>query len=270
MIIDSDNYKAAGIEVLFFPGGEPHVKLPDISGDVTLFLKLRTWNDAGIAAALIDAICYQDVNPSIFIPYFPGARQDRTDGKSPLTIAMTTQLLQPMRGELSVFDVHSDIFFNYVSARNFMPSDLMVPVKPDVVAIIVPDAGAKGRAESFRHAFYPHVDLIQCDKKRDFQSGKFIGFEMPSLTKQGRYLIVDDICDGGGTFNLLAAAFESDPVGKYSRLELFVSHGIFSKGLDAISPTITHITTTNSWCQLTSDRLTVLPLEPLLQGASRV
>jgi ribose-phosphate pyrophosphokinase len=87
---------------------------------------------------------------------------------------------------------------------------------------------------------------------------------MPPLSAQGRYIIVDDICDGGGTFNLLATAFATDPVGRFSMLEMFVSHGIFSKGIDAISPTIKKIVTTDSWCQLPSDdRLTVLPLSPL-------
>jgi hypothetical protein len=32
MIIDSDSYAASGIDTLFFPGGEPHVKLPAVNG----------------------------------------------------------------------------------------------------------------------------------------------------------------------------------------------------------------------------------------------
>jgi phosphoribosylpyrophosphate synthetase len=87
---------------------------------------------------------------------------------------------------------------------------------------------------------------------------------MPELQRSGRHIIVDDICDGGGTFNLLAEAWKrKNPA--YSKLELFVSHGIFSKGLDAIDPVIEHITTTDSWCKGNSyirDRLTVLPLLP--------
>jgi hypothetical protein len=77
---------------------------------------------------------------------------------------------------------------------------------------------------------------------------------------------VDDICDGGGTFNLLAEAWKRKlRIDQHSKLELFVSHGIFSKGLDAIDPVIEHITTTDSWCKGNSyirDRLTVLPLLP--------
>jgi ribose-phosphate pyrophosphokinase len=87
---------------------------------------------------------------------------------------------------------------------------------------------------------------------------------MPPLPKEGRYIIVDDICDGGGTFNLLAAAFKKDPLAEKSQLEMFVSHGIFSKGIEAIDYTIEHITTTDSWCQLpSSNRLTVIPLSPV-------
>jgi ribose-phosphate pyrophosphokinase len=87
---------------------------------------------------------------------------------------------------------------------------------------------------------------------------------MPPLPARGRYIIVDDICDGGGTFNLLAHEFKADPQAGASKLELFVSHGIFSKGLSGIDPVIERVTTTDSWCRLASDaRLTVLPLKPL-------
>ena len=53
-IIDSDDYSAAGIETMFFPGGEPHVKVPFFSEPLLLHLKLRTWNDVGFAALLLD------------------------------------------------------------------------------------------------------------------------------------------------------------------------------------------------------------------------
>ena len=41
LVIDSDNYSAAGIETMFFPGGEPHVKLPLYREPVILYGKLR-------------------------------------------------------------------------------------------------------------------------------------------------------------------------------------------------------------------------------------
>lgn len=94
IIIDSDNYAEHGIETMFFPGGEPHVKIPRFKEMPVLFLKLRTWNDTGFAALLIDALHQQFTTiPRIFIPYFPGARQDKTDGMAPLTVHVMNRLL---------------------------------------------------------------------------------------------------------------------------------------------------------------------------------
>lgn len=267
-VIDSDDYAASGIETMVFPGGEPHVKLPEFSGDVLLFLKLRNWNDVGFAALVADSISRSGARTvHTFVPYFPAARQDRApDGRAPFTLRYTSLLLSPDRQRgVVVFDPHSAVIYSTAQVRQaFMPSDLDIPRHSDVVGIIAPDKGAADRARKFRDAFYPGSALIQCSKRRDPSSGLLSGYTMPPLPVRGRYIIVDDICDGGGTFNLLAHEFKADPLADGSKLELFVSHGIFSKGLRAIDPVIEHITTTDSWCRLAADdRLTVLPLSPL-------
>lgn len=266
MIIDSDAYAAAGVETLFFPGGEPHAKIPDVRGNILLFLKLRTWNDVGLGACVIDAFSRSHANwLEVFIPYFPAARQDKSDGRAPLTVQLTGPLLTNNRGGVHVFDPHSSVLLKAARiARVFMPSDLDIPVRPDVIGVIAPDAGAVARANEFRDRFYPGKWVLECEKTRNPRTGALSGYVLPPLPFAGRYVIVDDICDGGGTFNLLAKEFAADPLASASQLELFVSHGIFSKGLGAIDPVIEHITTTDSWCRLPSDsRLTVLPLSPL-------
>lgn len=276
-IIDSDDYAAAGIETLFFPGGEPHAKIPDsVAGNVLLFLKLRSWEQTGLAACVIDALSRNSrvSRLDIFIPYFPGARQDRSDGHAPLTVKLMAALLTRNRGKVHVFDAHSHILTEVAPVHVFMPTDLEIPIRPDVVGIIAPDHGAVARATSFRDGFYPQASLIECSKLRDPTSGRLSRYQMPDLPRPGRYIIVDDICDGGGTFNLLADEFKKGRDLESFRLELFVSHGIFSKGVDAIDPTIAHITTTDSWFgagRSRNSRLTVLPLASLfaaIQGDS--
>jgi len=265
-IIDSDDYRASGVEAMFFPGGEPHVKIPLFEEELLLFLKLRTWSDVGIAACLINALDWQGTAYQTFIPYYPGARQDRTDGTAPLTVAMISRLLEAT--PLAVFDPHSRILGDTVDYI-YMPKDLPIPINPSVVGIIAPDEGAQGRALQFLDKFYPNADLIQAYKERDSKTGQLSNYSMEYLTQSGTYIIVDDICDGGGTFNLLANAFDEDPIASQCELEMFVSHGIFSKGLDNISPRIKKIITTDSWCdpsrsRYNSERLTVIPLMPAL------
>jgi ribose-phosphate pyrophosphokinase len=268
-VIDSDNYAASGIETFFFPGGEPHARIPKDFGDALLYLKPRTWNDVGLALAVLNALYYQNEDSQIwlFSPYFPGARQDRTDGQTPWTINMMVDCISQFVDRAYTFDAHSDYTIDIIKGsggKNFMPSDLMVTCDyPDY--IIIPDAGALERCKDFAKNQFKGLEYIQCEKKRDFATGKFIGFTMPRLPGIGHYLIVDDICDGGGTFNLLAEEFLKDPYGEFSALELWVSHGIFSKGLSALHPKISKIYTTDSWCKLGwSERLQVLLLEPIV------
>jgi ribose-phosphate pyrophosphokinase len=272
-IIDSDNYAASGIETLFFPGGEPHAKLPQFQDDVLFFGKLRTWNDVGIAACVLNTLDQQHINLHSFFPYFPGARQDKyMRGAAPLTITTMFQLLGGGTSDtVSVFDPHSGVLgglFDGSGYNEFDFTDLIhFPMIDDVEGIIAPDKGAIARATKFRDVYFPYVPLIECTKTRDPVTGQLGNYEFPKdvVMDPGRYIVVDDICDGGGTFNLLADAFR-----KRTRwwpgnhLTLVVSHGIFSKGLDALSGAYDQIITTNSWCKLPSGgRLTVLPLEQL-------
>lgn len=254
LIIESDNYAAAGIETMFFPGGEPHAKCTEaLKGDVLLVLKMRTWNDVGLGACVKDMLSR---NPRVeklyvFIPYFPGARQDRSDGLAPYTLGIMSQLLNVLGSvDISTFDLHSATGVVELLPRyNFGLHHLQMKPRPGIVGIIAPDKGAMDRAWKFRDKFYHDAELLQCEKTRDPATGRLYGYKMPRLPYPGGYIIVDDICDGGGTFNLLAEAFGKDPLGNSSFLELFVSHGIFSKGLVNIDPRIARITTTDSWCR---------------------
>ncbi|RYF48025.1 MAG: phosphoribosyltransferase [Cytophagaceae bacterium] len=75
-------------------------------------------------------------------------------------------------------------------------------------------------------------------------------------------LIVDDICDGGGTFIGLAAELRKlNP----ERISLAVSHGIFSKGIDPLTNWLDHVYTTDSFSTLTStDAFTQIALKNLI------
>jgi ribose-phosphate pyrophosphokinase len=251
-VIDTDNYKASGIEAFFMPGGEPHVKVPHFKyRRVCLFAKIRNWNDAGFFALVQSALRHQNAGIKVFMPYLPGARQDRCDGSAGFTAAVM--------GDLFNFDVHSSCFdIHSLNAERYSGighvydwTDLpkQEPLYPNVVGIIAPDAGARDRAWAFREKFYGTAGMYTCEKVRDPSTGALSGYKAPELTRSGHYIVVDDICDGGGTFNLLAEELNKNPGGTFNTYELVVSHGIFSKGLDNLDPLYKRILTTNSWCE---------------------
>lgn len=75
------------------------------------------------------------------------------------------------------------------------------------------------------------LDFVAAAKVRDQLTGEITGLSMPDIESGLSILVVDDICDGGRTFTELASLIK-----KYEpkKLVLYVSHGIFSKGIECI------------------------------------
>jgi ribose-phosphate pyrophosphokinase len=123
--------------------------------------------------------------------------------------------------------------FDFIQHRN--PSEEATPV------ILLPDKGA------FKRYNYQSLGkVLHCEKKRDPATGKLSGFEVPPKEKFGKsesVLIVDDICDGGGTFIGIADALAEYNLDKY----LYVTHGIFSKGFKELQLRFKKIFTSDSF-----------------------
>jgi ribose-phosphate pyrophosphokinase len=69
-------------------------------------------------------------------------------------------------------------------------------------------------------------------------------------------VITDDICDGGMTFIHVAQRLKALSA---ERVVLFVTHGIFSKGLGVFDGLIDHFYTTDSFPHPADERITTIP-----------
>jgi ribose-phosphate pyrophosphokinase len=183
------------------------------------------------------------------VPYFPHARQDRfTNDQQPFSLEVVFNILNLYGKDLIIHveDIHSDAYQKYgeFNIINYPPHDSFLSSDLEYDFIICPDKGARKRTEYFRSG--SNKRIIYCEKTRDPSTGKL---GKPEITLHDRkalngakVLIVDDICDGGGTFQLLAQELKLCGTEK---IYLYVTHGIFSKGLDAM-PDIDKIFTTKS------------------------
>ena len=70
---------------------------------------------------------------------------------------------------------------------------------------------------------------------------------------EGYFLLVDDICDGGGTF--IGLANECFP--SWADYDLYVTHGIFSKGTDILFDAFVNVITTDSLPQYHSNHTVI-------------
>lgn len=185
------------------------------------------------------------------VPYLPYARQDK-EISNELTFSLRTfaLLLNSLDCDyVSAVDVHNpDATKRWVSGFRNEPVDrihnaVIHKVNPDL--IVFPDAGALTR--------YPHLSILRhlvFEKERNQATGSLMSHVLtkggsPELLADGkRLLIVDDICDGGATFLSIARTVR----GMYKDVEihLFVTHGLFSKGREALTSQGIELHTTNS------------------------
>lgn len=275
--LGSGPYDTMSFDAFTFSGGEPHIKIvPPIGDDlgkVWITQRIDSFNDLGLLLVTVDAIRRINNQSEVraVIPYFPGARQDRVMVKGePLTCKIYADIINSINLEtLWIFDPHSDVTPSLLNNCTVINNHLFIKeafrdasnMYAAELVLISPDAGSNKKAKdlvkylnSGIFAKPVNVELVKCDKTRDVSTGEITGFEVyTDSLKDKDCLIVDDICDGGGTFTGLAEVLRDKGA---DQLFLAVSHGIFSKGMEDLGKYFTQIYTTDS-IDISDDRINV-------------
>ncbi|WP_025143096.1 ribose-phosphate diphosphokinase [Pedobacter jeongneungensis] len=254
-----------------FAGGEPHIKISnnfDAALPVTITHRINSFNDLGLICITVDALKRMGVKEiNLFIPYFPAARQDRVmiPGE-PLSVKVYADIINAMAlASVTVFDPHSEVtpalLDNCVTISNHEFIKQVIAKIGTDVKLISPDGGALKKIYKVSE-FLGGAEVVECSKSRDVKTGKLSGFKVYSDDLAGAdCLIVDDICDGGGTFIGLAEALKAKNAGK---LYLAISHGIFSKGFDELGKYFEQIFTTDSIKEVDHAGVTQIKLAEIL------
>ncbi|WP_298509617.1 ribose-phosphate diphosphokinase [uncultured Kordia sp.] len=252
-------------EMFTFSGGEPHIKIKEAINDaVTITQRITSFNDLGMILVATDALRRMNVKEiSLFIPYFPAARQDRVmiPGEA-LSVKIYADIINSQNYEkVSVFDPHSEVTPALVNNVEVIDNHEYVKqclqtIKEEIV-LISPDGGALKKIYKLS-AYLGGIEVIECSKKRDVKTGALSGFTVYSDDLKGKTgVVVDDICDGGGTFLGLGKALQEKNVGD---VHLIVSHGIFNKGFEALESIYKTIFTTNSFRDVESTQVVQIKL----------
>lgn len=260
-------------EPLVFSGGEIHVDishLPSNVNDWNLRARLQSSDDIMHMVMLVDAIVrkWPDKAGSITIPYFPYARQDRmcSEGQHFGLYAFIKMLATLPEGvRINTYDLHSDVAerlcglngvtLNHIKQYSIIANDeiLSSAICDGAFRLVAPDKGAELKTAEVASACGAFYRPAFGSKVRDPETGKLTGFDVDETDFKGvDLLIVDDICDGGGTFVGLAEVLKQRNAGK---VYLYVTHGIFSKGFEVFSGVIDGIITTTSFNRSDSDKL---------------
>lgn len=169
---------------------------------------------------------------TLILKYLPYGRQDKEVGND-ATFALRTfnKYLDFMNfNEIICMDPHSNVSLEYV--RNFKAEypieevlHLFNEYEHDLLCY--PDKGALSKYKDIYKTSYMYGEKV-----RDQLTGNITSYEIKGQSVKGqKVLIVDDICDGGMTFKLLTKELLEAGA---KEVNLFVSHGIFSKGLKTL------------------------------------
>jgi ribose-phosphate pyrophosphokinase len=252
--------KPLDISFLTFSGGERHIQLPEtnslIANQVEILARIRDTTSIMDLLLVVNALRYQfgdNVNINLTLPYLPYARQDRVcaTGQA-FSLEVFSGLLTSLRlNKITVWDCHSQEGLDLTGAINVSPENIIkaseslvsILTAPDSV-LVCPDQGAQARCTAIKNTLAVQ-EMVQCFKKRDPATGKILNTEVEVDSLEGKTAIItDDICDGGFTFIKIAEQLKEKGAKK---VILFVTHGIFSKGLTVFQGLIDEIYTTNSF-----------------------
>jgi ribose-phosphate pyrophosphokinase len=270
-LVNPDDMLSCKYEISKFPDGQQSIRiiehnyntyyrLREQSNPITIKSRLNTFQDLELIICANQALKEIGVKSvKLFIPYCIGGRSDRKFQEGGINYIKT--VISPILNsqnfdEIRIMDPHSDVLEacinNFIKIDNSglvqfaLTNILKEGSLQKNICLVSPDAGAYKKIFDVA-TWFKINEIITASKVRDISTGKILRTEVPSIEKyddEMRYIIVDDICDGGRTFIELAKViYEQKPNAK---IYLVVTHGIFSAGFAELKNYFEMIYTTNS------------------------
>ena len=240
-----------GYRMMTFNDGEPHIWIDefDRKSYVSVLCRVSNPADLFILMQVGDVLRRQGVEFTLKITYLMSMRMDRviSFGEA-FSLKLVTDIINGLGADkVAVLEPHS--------GRTDREIHNMVPVcginhSPGIVhdndIIVHPDAGA---AERYEHD--DHLKII-ASKKRDLTNGKIIALDLEDGADEivhehpdRPFLVVDDLCDGGGTFAWLAQVLKDRYPDRQRRI--FVTHMVNVRGIGVLADNYDQVIFTNSF-----------------------
>ena len=269
------------IDHFLFSGGEFQLKLP---GKIDQERAILTWKpiDASeitflaLAVSALKNMGIWDIDLDIL--YLPYARQDRVCSPGEAhslevicsfldKLGLTTIRIWDVHNEKKTAELFHETHVCFVSATNlFDRYKILDDFDLSNLIICAPDDGAYPRVADLCN-YFDMTQPIVLHKERCPDTGRIAGMKSNKHNRcvdSWNILIVDDICDGGATFNQAAQILKEQGA---VNLYLYVTHGIFSKGLDLLQENFKHIIchhVLHDDKYQSTERLTILQEHPIV------
>lgn len=243
------------IETVYMPDGLVHIK--HVAYDNVISARIRTSDDLIKLCMVANVLSHRQASSSLNLTYLSAMRMDRQiNNGQPNSLEVMCGIIDDTPGlvDITIHCPHSDVFPALFRNSNCLVSDSDIIFYDKAIskftyavgsnfAIILPDGGMSKKWFNRYHPQFDRRDIVECGKHRDMETGKLSGFKIYDGNVAGKNcLIVDDLCDGGGTFVGLAEVLKENGA---NTIALAAFHGIFSKGLPL--PNIDIVYTTDSY-----------------------
>lgn len=277
IFVDNTKYE---VDLNRFPAGEIGVILSfDIEKKPREIIIQYDWPLYSNAGLFILAQVVETLRRSYFtkhtsielhLPYVPYSRQDRVcnPGES-FSLKVFADIINAMQFDIvHTWDNHSDVATALLNnCSNSAPHTLLKDtalgdmIQDNCFILVSPDAGAVKKTQAIAKTFNQR-QIVRADKERDLQTGAIIAtsvIDKALVQRNASFLVVDDICDGGGTF--VGLGNEIRNINEQCNLCLYVTHGFFTKGLGTLLDIYDTIYTTESVCRTAAPQLKIINKE---------
>lgn len=240
-------------EIIHFPDGEPHIILKNIDRKDEVIVACRITNptDLFILMQVGDILNRQGIIFSLDIYYLMSARMDRVISyDEPYSLSIVSQVINDILPKaVQILEPHSHKVQELI---NRYWGDIRVPMPDfDKYLIVYPDKGAMQRYRGNART------NVLCSKVRDTETGKLSGFKIENPEIFNKFdkplVVIDDLCDGGGTFAGIAK--ELKKVASNRKLCIYVTHMVNPKGIITLSENYDEVYFTNSYKDWDKEKL---------------
>lgn len=233
-------------KTIVFPDGQPHIKIDiksteslDKTAPMKIICRICNPNDLLLLLFVKNTLDYMEFRHiEAAVSYLLAARMDRVmlDGE-PFSLKVVADMINRANFQkITIFDPHSEVTNalidrSYTVTNHTFVADALQHYfqnhSKENYCLVSPDAGALKKIHKLAQ-YLGTNEVVECMKERDVKTGNLANFKTTAENLNGRTcFIIDDICDGGGTFAGTAAMLKEKGA---TKVILIVSHGIFSKG----------------------------------------
>lgn len=239
---------------LKYPDGQISVILDEVVTDNFMIQeRINSYEDLFYVRSMAEVVHSTGHVPRILIPCLFGQRSDRRfKHQQSHDLKIIAEVINSCKAkEVMIFDPHSQSSLDLINNSTALDSYKFVQEACNHMSsankvLVSPDAGAYKKV--FGYAEVLSLPLVAGVKHRT-AAGE-IDLRIFGDVKGKDCLIVDDYADGGRTFIKLAEALKKEGA---TKVNLYVSHGLFSAGFNDLKKVVDHIYCTNSIRDLEED-----------------